>query len=140
MTRGATWTSIATGLPAAPVHAVREDAFRRGLLFAATDAGVQVSFDDGNTWQSLRLNMPGAAVRDIVVKDADLVVATAGRGLWLLEDFSPLRQVTSAVVNADAFVFRPSMALARAPDRRPSSSRPAKPRRRRLPKASLCTT
>ena len=107
---GVTWVSIAAGLPAR-AHAIREDVFRRGLLFAATDAGVQVSFDDGDTWQSLRLNMPAVAVRDVAVKDADLIVSTAGRGLWLLEDFSPLRQITPAVVNAEAFVFRPSMAV-----------------------------
>jgi len=107
---GITWTSIAPGLPRVPVHAVREDAFRRGLLFAATDAGVQLSFDDGDSWQSLRLNMPATPVRDVLIKDADLVVATAGRGVWVLEDFSPMRQITSDVARADAFVFRPAMA------------------------------
>jgi photosystem II stability/assembly factor-like uncharacterized protein len=108
---GATWTDVGSGLPAhASVHAVREDARRRGLLFAATDRSVSVSFDDGESWQSLRLNLPPTPVRDLLIKDADLVVATAGRGLWILDDISPLRQMTADLARADAFLFRPSTA------------------------------
>lgn len=108
---GATWTEITSGLPAhASVHAVREDALRRGLLFAATDQSVFVSFDDGDSWQPLRLNLPPMPVRDLVIKDADLVAATAGRGVWILDDISPLRQITADLSHADAFLFRPSAA------------------------------
>jgi photosystem II stability/assembly factor-like uncharacterized protein len=108
---GMTWTDIAGGLPAhASVHAVREDARRRGLLFAATDRSVFVSFDDGESWQPLRLNLPAMPVRDLLIKDADLVAATAGRGVWILDDISPLRQMTADLSHANAFLFRPSTA------------------------------
>lgn len=108
---GVSWESITTGLPPrGAVHAVREDAFRRGLLFAATATGVSVSFDDGASWQSLRLNLPALSAIDLVVKDADVIIATAGRGFWILDDISPLRQVTADVARADAFLFRPSTA------------------------------
>jgi photosystem II stability/assembly factor-like uncharacterized protein len=108
---GATWMEITNGLPAhASVHAVREDALRRGLLFAATDQSVFVSFDDGDSWQPLRLNLPPMPVHDLLIKDADLVAATAGRGVWILDDISPLRQITADLSRADAFLFRPSAA------------------------------
>jgi hypothetical protein len=108
---GAAWVDIAGGLPGdAAVHAVREDPLRRGLLFAGTDTGVHVSFDDGDTWQSLSLNLPGVAIRDLVVRDADLVAATDGRGVWILDDLMPLRQLTPDVARAPAFLFRPATA------------------------------
>jgi photosystem II stability/assembly factor-like uncharacterized protein len=108
---GRTWTLIASGLPAdAPANGVREDLQRRGLLFAGTDDGVYVSFDDGDHWDSLRLNMPTTPVRDLTIKDDDLVIATHGRGLWILDDISPLRQITGDVIRADAFLFRPPTA------------------------------
>jgi hypothetical protein len=108
---GRTWVRTADGLThAGRVHAIREDHLRRGLLFAATDTGVFLSFDDGERWQSLQINLPGGAVRDLIVREADLVAATGWAGVWLLHDFSALRQITPDVVRARAFVFRPSPA------------------------------
>ena len=92
------------------INAVREDTYRRGLLFAASELGVYVSFDDGENWQSLRLNMPATSVRDLVVKDADLVVGTHGRGFWILDDITPLRQITPDIAKAQAFLFWPAQA------------------------------
>ena len=74
------------------MHAVREDPVRRGLLYAGTELGVFVSFDDGAHWQSLQLNLPVSPVHDLVVKGDDLVVATHGRSFWILDDVTPLRQ------------------------------------------------
>jgi len=108
---GATWTEIVRGLPdGAPINAVREDPQRRGLLFAASERHVSVSFDDGESWQSLRLNMPATSVRDIVIKDADLVAGTHGRGFWILDDITPLRQITSDIARQPAYLFRPGIA------------------------------
>jgi len=104
---GKTWTHIAAGIPdGAPVNAVREDPLRRGLLFAGTEREVYVSFDDGDHWQSLRLNMPATSMRDLIIKDNDLCVATHGRGFWILDDISPLRQLGPGVVSAEAFLFK----------------------------------
>ena len=90
---GKTWTEIANGIPAGQiVNAVREDSVRKGLLFAGAEKGVYVSFDDGANWESLRLNMPASSVRDVIIKDDDLVVATHGRGFWILDNITPLRQ------------------------------------------------
>lgn len=108
---GATWTNIGLSLPAGTaVHAVREDPFRRGLLVAATSAGVAFSVDDGGHWESLTNNLPGVPVTGIVIRDADLIVATRGRGAWVLDDFSPLRQLTADVLRAGVFLFRPPTA------------------------------
>ncbi|HEY7476029.1 MAG TPA: hypothetical protein VH679_13510 [Vicinamibacterales bacterium] len=108
---GQTWTEIVQGLPPGGiVNVVREDPQRRGLLFAGTEQAVYVSFDDGDNWQSLRLNMPATSIRDLVIKDADLVVGTHGRGFWILDDISPLRQITPDVAKVDAFLFRPPVA------------------------------
>jgi photosystem II stability/assembly factor-like uncharacterized protein len=90
---GKTWTHIVNGLSdGAPVDAVREDPKRKGLLFAGTEREVYVSFDDGDRWQSLRLNMPATSVRDVIVKGDDLIAGTHGRGIWILDDITPLRQ------------------------------------------------
>ncbi len=90
---GRTWRAIVHGLPPnEPVNAVREDPVRAGLLFAATERGVYVSFDDGDEWQSLRLNLPATSVRDLVVHGDDLVAATHGRSFWILDDVAPLRE------------------------------------------------
>jgi photosystem II stability/assembly factor-like uncharacterized protein len=113
---GVSWTDVTQGLGAGNVHVVREDSARRGLLFAAGDDSVLVSFDDGDSWRSLRLNLPPVPVRDLVVKDADLIAATAGRGLWVLDDVSPLRQITADVLKAPAFLFRPAAAWRTRPD------------------------
>jgi hypothetical protein len=108
---GKTWTRIAEGLPDdAPINAVREDTQRRGLLFAGSERAVHLSFDDGEHWQSLRLNMPATSIRDLAIKDDDLIVATHGRGFWILDDITPLRQLTADVAKADVFLFRPGTA------------------------------
>jgi hypothetical protein len=108
---GASWQSITAGLPAgATVHAVREDAFRRGLLFASTSQSVFLSFDDGERWQPLRLNLPPVPVTDLTVKDSDLVISTDGRGFWILDDISPFRQITGDLSRASVFLFRPATA------------------------------
>jgi len=109
---GRTWTEITSGIPANEnVNAVREDPQRKGLLFAGTERAVYVSFDDGDHWQSLRLNMPATSVRDVIIKDDDLVAATHGRGFWILDDITPLRQLGSQVVSSPAFLFRPQTVL-----------------------------
>jgi photosystem II stability/assembly factor-like uncharacterized protein len=109
---GKTWTEIVKGIPdGAPVDAVREDPKRKGLLFAGTEREVYVSFDDGDNWQSLRLNMPAGSVRDIIVHDDDLIAATHGRGFWILDDITPLRQITDTVAAAPAFLFKPETAV-----------------------------
>jgi photosystem II stability/assembly factor-like uncharacterized protein len=109
---GKTWTEIVTGLPAdAPTNAVREDPVRRGLLFAATEREVFASFDDGGHWQSLRLNMAPSSVRDLIVKDDDLVAATHGRGFWILDDITPLRQIDPATAAAGPVLFKPQTAM-----------------------------
>ncbi len=109
---GKTWSEIVAGLPAdGPTNAVREDPGRRGLLYAATEREVFVSFDDGDHWQSLRLNMAPSSVRDIIVKDDDLVAATHGRGFWILDDVTPLRQIEAkAAGTAGPVLFKPQIA------------------------------
>ncbi len=105
---GRTWTRIVNGLPAdAYVHAVREDPMRRGLLYAATQRGVYASYDDGATWQSLRLNMPDVPVADLVVEGNELVIATHGRGFWVLDDVAALRQASPEILAKDGFLFTP---------------------------------
>ncbi len=108
---GATWTETVRGLPAgAPVNAVREDPVRRGLLYAATERGVSVSFDDGGSWQSLQLNLPATSVRDLVVHGDDLVVGTHGRSFWILDDVTPLRQLSPEILSSGASLFTPQRA------------------------------
>ncbi len=108
---GESWARITNGIPDGDViNVVREDPFRRGLLFAGSELGVYVSFDDGDSWQSLRLNMPATSIRDLVIKDGDLVVGTHGRGFWILDDMTPLRQITADIARAPAFLFRPGTA------------------------------
>jgi photosystem II stability/assembly factor-like uncharacterized protein len=109
---GKTWTKIVNGIPAtAYVHAVREDPIRKGLLFAGTETGVYVSFNDGERWQPLQLNLPPTPIRDLVVKGNDLVVATHGRSFWILDDISPLRELTADVVAGGTYLFRPATAI-----------------------------
>jgi photosystem II stability/assembly factor-like uncharacterized protein len=105
---GRTWTRIVAGIPATEfVRVVREDPARRGLLFAGTERGVWVSFDDGGRWQPLRRNLPIVPVHDLALKDGDLIAATHGRSFWILDDITPLEALTPAVVAEDAHVFRP---------------------------------
>ena len=89
---------------------MREDSKRKGLLFAGTERAVYVSFDDGDRWQSLRLNMPATSVRDLTIKDNDLAVGTHGRGFWILDDITPLHQLDNNVVASNAFLFTPELA------------------------------
>ncbi|MGB7333089.1 MAG: hypothetical protein WBD25_17015 [Terriglobales bacterium] len=108
---GATWTKITTGIPDGSfVRAVREDPKKKGLLYAGTERGVFVSFDDGTHWRSLQINLPIVPVHDLVVKNDDLVVATHGRSFWILDDVSPLRQFTDSVANEDMHLYQPATA------------------------------
>ena len=109
---GRTWQPITTGLPdSAPVNTVREDPVRTGLLFAGTENAVWVSFDDGDHWQSLQLNLPHTSMRDLGIHENDLIVATHGRSFWILDDITPLRQISAKVAEADAYLFRPAEAF-----------------------------
>ena len=108
---GATWKEIVRGLPDGPVNTVREDPVRKGLLFAGTELAVYVSFNDGDDWHPLRLNMPATSIRDLVIHEDDVVVGTHGRGFWILDDISPLRQLTAQVAAADAHLFAPRRRL-----------------------------
>ena len=105
---GKTWTKIVNGIPATEfVRVVREDPVRRGLLFAGTERGVWVSFDDGANWQSLRRNLPIVPVHDLVIKEGDIVVATHGRSFWILDDISPLRELVRATPREAVHLFKP---------------------------------
>jgi len=104
---GATWKEIVRGLPDGPINVVREDPVRQGLLFAGSELAVFVSFNDGDDWQPLRLNMPATSIRDLVIHEEDLVVGTHGRGFWILDDISPLREMSAATSSADAHLFAP---------------------------------
>src|SRR5437870_12376572 len=109
---GKTWTEITNELPKGIyVQTVKEDSQRRGLLFAGTERALFVSFDDGDHWQSLQLNLPPASMRDFSIHDDDLIVATHGRGFWVLDDITALRQITDEIARAEAFLFRPAEAI-----------------------------
>src|SRR5207248_8684511 len=109
---GQRWQKIVNGLPDdAPVNTVREDPERKGLLFAGTEHAAYVSFDDGDHWQSLRLNMPATSIRDLIIKGDDLCVGTHGRGFWILDNITPLRQLQTSIAKSPANVFRPQTAL-----------------------------
>ena len=108
---GKSWTHITGGIPpGATVNAVREDPVRKGLLFAAGETQVWVSFDDGDHWQSLRLNMPVTSIRDVVIKGDDLLAGTHGRGFWILDDISLLRHADSATESRAAWLVKPARA------------------------------
>jgi photosystem II stability/assembly factor-like uncharacterized protein len=105
---GKSWNLISNGLPAdAPVDTVREDPIRKGLLFAGTETSIWVSFDDGDHWQSLQLNLPHTSMRDLAIHENDLIVATHGRSFWILDDITPLRQLGESMTNSDAYLFKP---------------------------------
>ncbi len=109
---GKTWTPITVGLPdGAVVHAVREDPVRQGLLYAATEKGVFVSFDDGGLWQSLQLNLPATPIHDLTIKGDDLVAATHGRSFWILDDVTPLRQIGTETDQQAVVLYTPQIAL-----------------------------
>ncbi|HYL97125.1 MAG TPA: glycoside hydrolase, partial [Terriglobales bacterium] len=108
---GKSWDLITTGLPDnAPADTVREDPVRKGLLFCGTETGVYVSFDDGSHWQTLQLNLPHTSMRDLWIHDADLIVATHGRSFWILDDITPLRQLTPEVAGSGVHLFQPAPA------------------------------
>jgi len=107
---GKSWMLITNGLPDfGPVDTVREDPVRKGLLFAGTENAVWVSFDDGNHWQSLQLNLPHTSMRDLWIHDDDLIVGTHGRAFWILDDIKPLRE-TSAALSSSVHLFKPAPA------------------------------
>jgi photosystem II stability/assembly factor-like uncharacterized protein len=108
---GKTWQQITGGLPDdAHVNTVREDPLRRGLLFAGTELAVWVSFNDGDSWQSLELNLPHVSMRDLWIHGDDLVVGTHGRSFWILDDITPLRQIDFDLANSDVVLFKPATA------------------------------
>ncbi|HWA83262.1 MAG TPA: hypothetical protein VG820_07520, partial [Fimbriimonadaceae bacterium] len=113
---GKHWDLITNGLPAGEfVNVVREDPVRKGLLYAGTDWGVFVSFDDGANWQPLQLNLPPASIRDLVFGGNDLVVGTHGRAFWILDDLSPLRQISATTTETTLFRPSPAVAFIRGP-------------------------
>ncbi|MFZ1261896.1 MAG: hypothetical protein WAT34_00185, partial [Chitinophagaceae bacterium] len=107
---GNTWKEIVNGLPNDPINVVKEDPNRKGLLFAGSEKSVYVSFDDGGHWQSLRLNMPATSIRDLVIKDDDLVIGTHGRSFWILDDITPLRQLSAQLANQPVILYKPQAA------------------------------
>jgi len=109
---GQSWQKITEGLePGWIARVVREDPQRKGLIYAGTQNAVYVSFDDGDHWQSLELNLPTADIRDLAVHNNDLVVATYGRALWVLDDLSPLRQASTQIAGSKAFLLQPATAV-----------------------------
>jgi photosystem II stability/assembly factor-like uncharacterized protein len=109
---GKTWTSLVTGIPrGAYTRTIREDPVRRGLLYAGTEIGVYVSFDDGRRWEPLQLNLPRVSVRDLRVHGNDLIAATHGRAFWVIDDISLLRQLADSVTARAVYLFQPSTAI-----------------------------
>jgi photosystem II stability/assembly factor-like uncharacterized protein len=108
---GVSWTAIDAGLPDGPINVIREDPKRKGLLLAGSERNVWISFDDGGHWASLRLNMPATSIRDLVFKDADVVVGTHGRSFWILDDIAPLREMGPATAAQDAVLYKPDPAI-----------------------------
>ena len=105
---GVSWTEITTGIAENDfTRVIREDPARRGLLYAGTETGIHISFDDGARWQSLQLNLPVVPIHDLVIKDTDLVVATHGRSFWILDDITPLRQDNKEVQQLPAYLCKP---------------------------------
>ncbi|MEO5509053.1 MAG: glycoside hydrolase [Longimicrobiales bacterium] len=109
---GGTWTEITDGMSTfGAANSIREDPVKQGLLFASTETGVYTSLDDGNHWTSLRLNLPASSARDIIVKDNDLAIGTHGRGFWILDDITPLRQISPATLATNVVLFKPAPAM-----------------------------
>ena len=104
---GKSWQEIVKGLPKEPINTIREDPSKKGLLFAGSENAVYVSFDDGENWQTLRLNMPATSIRDLVIKDDDIVVGTHGRSFWILDDITPLRQLSNDLIKNEAILYKP---------------------------------
>ena len=110
---GKTWKEIDNGIPSVlnPTTVIRADTKRAGLLFAGTSRHLYVSFDDGDNWQSLNLNLPVTQISDLIIKDNDLIVGTYGRGIWILDDYTPLREVTAATMSDAAHLYKPGDAI-----------------------------
>jgi len=109
---GKTWVKISKGIPENTfARAVREDPKKRGLLYAGTETGVYVSFNDGADWRALQLNLPTTPIHDLVIKNDDLVLATHGRAFWILDDVSPLRQYSDEIAKHDAHLYTPATAM-----------------------------
>ncbi len=108
---GLHWKEIVNGLPDDPINVVREDPKKKGLLFAGSERAVYVSLDDGENWQNLRLNMPATSIRDLVIKEDDIVAGTHGRSFWILDDITPLRQLSPSISNTPAILFKPQTAI-----------------------------
>src|SRR5262249_25775764 len=112
---GRTWTKIVAGIPATDyTHAIREDTVRRGLLYAGTQHGVFISFDDGDHWQPVKNGLPDTPVHDIWVEANDVAIATHGRGFYVLDDVNPLRQYSPDAARATAYLFKPGEATRNA--------------------------
>src|SRR5262249_54181429 len=109
---GKTWQAITAGIGSiAFLNAIREDPHEKGLLFAGTELGVYASFDAGDPWQSLQLNLPVTSVRDLVIHGDDLVIATHGRAFWVLDNITPLRQIAAGANQDKVRLFQPAAAM-----------------------------
>jgi len=123
---GKIWTEINNGLPDnEPTNTIREDPQHKGLLYAGTETQVYVSFDDGDHWQSLRLNMPASSVRDLQIKDDDLIAGTHGRGFLILDNLTPLRQIAAKMPTGDVHLYTPQTAIRIRNDMNPPTPWPA---------------
>jgi len=122
---GASWQETVAGIPEnAPINAVREDPARKGMLFAGSETSVYVSFNDGDTWQPLQLNLPHTSMRDLAIHGDDLIVATHGRSFWILDDITPLRQLNDQIAKSLAYLFQPEEALRWRWNRNPDTPLP----------------
>jgi photosystem II stability/assembly factor-like uncharacterized protein len=122
---GASWQEIVAGLPDnAPVNVVREDPARKGLLYAGSENAVYVSFNDGDSWQSIQLNLPHTSMRDLTIHGDDLIVGTHGRSFWILDDLAPLRQLNNEIAKSPAYLFKPQEALRWRWNRNPDTPLP----------------
>ena len=122
---GKTWTEITKGIPEGGAsNTVREDPLRKGLLFAGTEGSVYVSFDDGDSWQPLQLNLPHTSMRDLTIHGDDLIVGTHGRSFWILDDITPLRQLTAQTATVAVALFKPQEAVRFRWNRNPDTPLP----------------
>jgi photosystem II stability/assembly factor-like uncharacterized protein len=122
---GATWAEITSGIADnAPSNVVREDPSRQGLLYAGTETSVYVSFNDGNSWQPLQLNLPHTSMRDLTIHGDDLIVGTHGRSFWILDDVTPLRQMSDELAKSTVYLFAPQQAVRFRWNRNPDTPMP----------------
>jgi photosystem II stability/assembly factor-like uncharacterized protein len=122
---GATWQEITSGITDnSASNVVREDPLRKGLLFAGTETSVYVSFNDGDSWQPLQLNLPHTSMRDLAIHGDDLIVGTHGRSFWILDDITPLRQLSAEIAHASAYLFTPQEAIRWRWNRNPDTPLP----------------